>query len=105
MELAFQYIGLGIHSVFFDADGQFWLMPVLMVLTGIISGIFFGAIPGLSGPFALALALPVLTSVFGYSNEALLPVLGCLVGLMKGRRLAVLYRPSCLIRQARPMRS
>jgi len=84
MELAFQYIGLGIHSVFFDADGQFWLMPVLMVLTGIISGIFFGAIPGLSGPFALALALPVLTSVFGYSNEALLPVLGCLVGLMKG---------------------
>lgn len=84
MELALQYIGLGITSVFFDAQGQLWLMPALMVLTGIITGIFIGATPGLSGPFALALALPVLTSVFGYSNEALLPVLGCLVGLMKG---------------------
>ena len=47
-------------------------------------GIVVGATPGLNGPFAMALSLPVLISIFGLSDEALLPILGFLIGLMKG---------------------
>ena len=43
-----------------------------------------GATPGLAGPMAMAVALPILISVFGYESGALLPVLGFLIGVMKG---------------------
>lgn len=84
MDLVLQYLELGISSVFTNAYGGLWLMPVVMVLAGVVIGILVGATPGLSGPFAMAIALPVLVSIFGYSNEALYPVLGCLLGIMKG---------------------
>lgn len=84
MELLLQYIGLGVSSVFHTAEGGLWLMPLAMTLIGVVVGILIGATPGMSGPFAMAIALPVLVSIFGYTNEALYPVLGCLVGIMKG---------------------
>ena len=83
MELAFEYIFRGMMSVFFDADGFIWV-PVFMVFTGLILGIVIGATPGLNGPFAMAIALPVLISGFGTGNDALLPILGFLIGIMKG---------------------
>jgi len=70
-------------SVFFDANGFIWV-PVVMVFTGLILGIVIGATPGLNGPFAMAIALPVLISGFGTGNDALLPILGFLIGIMKG---------------------
>ena len=84
MDTILQYVWLGMSSVFVSADGAIWLLPIAMVLVGIVVGILVGATPGLSGPFAMAIALPVLVSIFGYSNEALYPILGCLVGIMKG---------------------
>ncbi|GAA0785383.1 tripartite tricarboxylate transporter permease [Roseibium denhamense] len=61
--------------------------PVLMVAAGFFTGVLIGATPGLSGPFVMALSLPILISSFGYTPEALLPVLGFLVGVMKGATL------------------
>ncbi len=84
MDTVLQYISLGIVSVFFDGDGALWLTPALMVISGVVIGILIGATPGLSGPFAMAIATPILISIFGYSNAALYPVLGCLIGIMKG---------------------
>ncbi|MBO0345730.1 tripartite tricarboxylate transporter permease [Roseibium sp. CAU 1637] len=84
MELLLQYVGYGMSSVFFTAEGSLWLMPLFMVVIGVVIGILIGAMPGMSGPFAMAIALPVLISIFGYTNEALFPVLGCLIGIMKG---------------------
>lgn len=84
MDLVLEYVGLGIASVFQTAEGGFWLLPLVMVLIGVVVGILIGATPGMSGPFAMAIALPVLVSIFGYTNEALYPVLGCLLGIMKG---------------------
>jgi len=57
---------------------------LLMVLGGFVLGITVGATPGLAGPMAMAISLPILISIFGYSNDALLPVLGFLIGIMKG---------------------
>ena len=98
MDILLQYLALGISSVFTAADGSLWLMPVAMVLIGVVIGILVGATPGLSGPFAMAIALPVLVSIFGYGNEALYPVLGCLLGIMKGATVggavpAILFNP------------
>ena len=84
MDLAFDYIIRGVLSVFFDAEGAFYWLPTVMVLTGLLVGIVVGATPGLNGPFAMAISLPVLVSVFGTGNEALLPILGFLIGVMKG---------------------
>ncbi|WP_371229886.1 tripartite tricarboxylate transporter permease [Roseovarius sp. 2305UL8-3] len=84
MELALTYITLGVQSVFFDSTGAFIWLPVVMVLVGLILGIVIGATPGLNGPFAMAISLPVLISIFGTDNDALLPVLGFLIGVMKG---------------------
>lgn len=61
--------------------------PVLMVVSGFLTGVLIGAVPGLSGPFAMAMALPILISAFGFSSDALLPVMGFLVGIMKGATL------------------
>ncbi|MCY3879483.1 MAG: tripartite tricarboxylate transporter permease [Rhodobacteraceae bacterium] len=57
---------------------------ILMVSGGFLLGITVGATPGLAGPMAMAIALPILISIFGFSNDALLPVLGFLIGIMKG---------------------
>ncbi len=84
MELALEYILRGVLSVFFDADGAFIWLPAAMVLTGLVLGIVVGATPGLNGPFAMAISLPILISTFGTANESLFPILGFLIGVMKG---------------------
>ena len=55
-----------------------------MVFFGIVLGVIVGATPGLGGPMAMAISLPILISIFGFEASALLPVLGFLVGIMKG---------------------
>lgn len=84
MELVLDYVVRGITDVFYTTDGLFDWMPMVMVFAGLIIGIAVGATPGLNGPFAMALSLPILIWVFGVSNDALLPILGFLIGLMKG---------------------
>jgi len=84
MELVLEYVIRGATDVFFTGDGAFDWVPIAMVFIGLVLGIVVGATPGLSGPFAMALALPVLISFFGHSDEALLPILGFLIGIMKG---------------------
>ena len=87
MDLVFDYVLRGVADVFFTADGSFDLLPVSMVFAGLIGGIIVGATPGLNGPFAMALMLPILISLFGVNDEALLPILGVLIGIMKGATL------------------
>ena len=84
---AIEHIQLGIQAVF--AAPYIFGMPlnILMVIGGLFFGIFIGATPGLAGPMAMAIALPILISVFGYEASALLPILGFLVGIMKGATL------------------
>lgn len=84
MELVLEYIIRGVTDVFFTSEGLFDFVPVLMVFAGLLIGIAVGATPGLNGPFAMALSLPVLIWVFGVSDDALLPILGFLIGIMKG---------------------
>ncbi|MEZ5659306.1 MAG: tripartite tricarboxylate transporter permease [Burkholderiaceae bacterium] len=83
------YILLGLSAVFVDQPvfvvfGLPVTMTVLMTAGGLFAGVVIGAIPGLSGPFAMAVSLPILISVFGFNASALLPVLGFLIGVMKG---------------------
>ena len=59
-------------------------LPLLMVFLGLVTGIVVGSIPGLAGPMAMAVALPILISIFRYETSAFLPVLGFLIGIMKG---------------------
>ncbi|RMD62602.1 MAG: hypothetical protein D6826_07000 [Alphaproteobacteria bacterium] len=87
MELVLEYVIRGITEVFFTPEGVFDWLPIIMVFAGLMLGIAVGATPGLNGPFAMALSLPVLIWVFGVNNEALLPILGFLIGLMKGATL------------------
>ncbi|MCP5260968.1 MAG: tripartite tricarboxylate transporter permease [Burkholderiaceae bacterium] len=86
------YIRLGIAAVFTaDPVAVVFGVPIsitlVMVFSGLLAGIVVGAIPGLSGPFAMAVSLPILLSSFGFTAAALLPVLGFLIGLMKGATL------------------
>lgn len=83
------YLLLGVQAVFqgpgaFDVAGITIPMSVLMVLCGFILGILVGSTPGLAGPMAMAISLPILISIFGYHESALLPVFGFLIGVMKG---------------------
>lgn len=87
MELVLEYVARGVADVFFTADGGFDWLPLGMVFSGLILGIVIGATPGLNGPFAMALSLPILISFFGVNDEALLPILGFLLGIMKGATL------------------
>lgn len=86
------YVRLGLAAVF-TADPLVVVagIPVsttlVMVFFGLVGGIVVGAIPGLSGPFAMAVSLPILLSTFGFNASALLPTLGFLIGLMKGATL------------------
>ena len=69
----------------FQSDPVFGIPVTLaMVFGGFVLGIVVGATPGLAGPMAMAVSLPILISIFGFSDEALLPVLGFLIGIMKG---------------------
>ncbi|WP_025770849.1 tripartite tricarboxylate transporter permease [Thioalkalivibrio sp. HK1] len=86
------YIPLGIDAVFGPASrisilGVALPLTPLMVLAGFVLGIVVGATPGLAGPMAMAVCLPILISIFGYGADALLPVLGFLIGIMKGATL------------------
>ena len=84
---AFEHIQLGIQAVF-AAPFIFGVpLNIVMVIAGLFFGIFIGATPGLAGPMAMAIALPILISVFGYEASALLPILGFLLGIMKGATL------------------
>ena len=95
---AFEHIQLGIQAVF--AAPYIFGMPlnIVMVIAGLFFGIFIGATPGLAGPMAMAIALPILISVFGYEASALLPIFRFLLGIMKGATLggavpAILFVP------------
>lgn len=83
------YIVLGLQAVFM-ADPLFVILglpvtvTVSMVAAGLLLGVVVGAVPGLSGPFAMAVSLPILISIFGFGADALLPVIGFLIGVMKG---------------------
>lgn len=86
---ALDYIWLGIVAVFGGPElFQIFGIPIaitpVMVLVGFLFGIVVGATPGLGGPMAMAISLPILISAFGYNESALLPVLGFLIGVMKG---------------------
>lgn len=83
------YLLMGVQAVFqgpaaFDVVGVVIPVSVLMVLCGFILGILVGSTPGLAGPMAMAISLPILISIFGYHESALLPVFGFLIGVMKG---------------------
>ncbi|MEZ5739041.1 MAG: tripartite tricarboxylate transporter permease [Burkholderiaceae bacterium] len=84
MDLVLEYVIRGVADVFTTTNGAFDWLPMVMVVAGLLLGIIVGATPGLNGPFAMALSLPVLIWVFGVSDDALLPILGFLIGLMKG---------------------
>ncbi len=80
---------LGIAAVFqgpalIELGGIAIPITLLMVLGGFVTGILVGSTPGLAGPMAMAIALPILISAFGFERDALLPVLGFLIGIMKG---------------------
>lgn len=83
------YAWLGIEAVFISgpllhlAGLGVPLIP-LMLIAGFLLGIVVGSTPGLAGPMAMAISLPILISIFGYHASALLPVMGFLIGIMKG---------------------
>ncbi len=85
----FDYVWAGVLAVFqgpeaFTVLGISISVTLLMIAFGFFAGIVAGATPGLSGPFLMAVSLPILLSSFGFGQEALLPVFGFLVGVMKG---------------------
>ncbi|MCY4189841.1 MAG: tripartite tricarboxylate transporter permease [Rhodospirillaceae bacterium] len=85
----FEYVWAGVLVVFSSAPVAVIMgvpipITIVMVLAGFLTGIIVGATPGLSGPFAMAVSLPILISVFGVDSNALLPVMGFLIGIMKG---------------------
>ena len=86
---ALDYVLLGVQAVFagpeaFSLLGLPISVTVMMVTIGLITGIIVGATPGLGGVIAMAISLPILISIFGFNSDALLPVLGFLIGVMKG---------------------
>ena len=81
------HILLGITAVFTGPQVIGIPLNMMMVIGGLFFGIFIGATPGLAGPMAMAIALPILISIFGYEASALLPILGFLIGIMKGATL------------------
>ena len=89
MSEALSYIWLGILAVFqgpelFSLLGVGVPTALAMLFFGLLLGIAVGATPGLAGPVAMAVSLPILISVFGVTPDALLPVFGFLIGIMKG---------------------
>lgn len=85
----FDYVEMGIAAVFhgpeiFSLGGISVPFTPVMILFGVLLGIAVGATPGLAGPMAMAISLPLLISAFGFTVDALLPVMGFLIGIMKG---------------------
>ncbi len=83
------YVWSGVLAVFqgpvlFEIFGIGIPITPVMVLSGLLLGIVVGSTPGLAGPMAMAISLPILISAFGYNESALLPVMGFLLGVMKG---------------------
>ncbi|MEM7188694.1 MAG: tripartite tricarboxylate transporter permease [Pseudomonadota bacterium] len=83
------HVWLGVLAVFhgpalFEIAGIGIPVTLVMVAAGFLTGVLVGATPGLAGPMAMAVALPILISVFGFETAALLPVMGFLIGIMKG---------------------
>ena len=83
------HVWLGVVAVFTEAPvaslfGVPISITVVMVVLGFLGGIVVGAAPGLGGPFAMAISLPILITIFGFNPDALLPVLGFMIGIMKG---------------------
>ncbi|MEM7683645.1 MAG: tripartite tricarboxylate transporter permease [Pseudomonadota bacterium] len=83
------HVWLGVLAVFqgpslIEIAGFGIPVTLVMVAAGFITGVLVGATPGLAGPMAMAVSLPILISVFGFETEALLPVMGFLIGVMKG---------------------
>jgi len=83
------HIWLGVLAVFTSSPvfsiGDIPIsITIVMVILGFLGGVLVGATPGLGGPFAMAISLPILISIFGFNSDALLPVFGFLVGIMKG---------------------
>ncbi|PTX00011.1 tripartite tricarboxylate transporter permease [Pararhodobacter aggregans] len=83
------YILMGIGAVFggpelFALGGIGIPAAPAMLFLGLLTGIAVGATPGLAGPMAMAVSLPILISIFGVRPDALLPVFGFLIGIMKG---------------------
>ena len=83
------YIWLGVLAVFqgpeaFSILGLPISITVVMVSFGLVLGVVVGATPGLGSVIAMAISLPILISAFGFNSDALLPVLGFLIGVMKG---------------------
>lgn len=86
------YILLGISAVLhgpalFTLFGLSIPAAPVMLVAGVFTGIAVGATPGLAGPMAMAISLPILISAFGFTPDALLPVFGFLIGIMKGATL------------------
>ena len=84
-----EYIWAGVMAVFagpeaFSVFGIGISIILVMVVFGFFLGIVIGATPGLGGAFVMAVSLPILISIFGFTPDALLPVLGFLIGVMKG---------------------
>ena len=70
-----EYVWAGVLAVFAAAPAAtVFGVPIpitlVMVFCGFLSGIVVGATPGLSGPFAMAVSLPILISVFGVDADA-----------------------------------
>ena len=83
------YVLMGIGAVFggpelFSLAGIGIPAAPAMLFLGLLTGIAVGATPGLAGPMAMAVSLPILISIFGVRPDALLPVFGFLIGIMKG---------------------
>ena len=83
------YVLAGVLAVFhgpeaFTLFGVYVSVTVLMVIGGLLVGVVVGATPGLGQVTALAISLPILVSVFGFNESALLPVMGFMIGIMKG---------------------
>ena len=83
------HVLLGFQAVLYGSGAVHLLgipvpLPILTVFLGLVTGIVVGSVPGLAGPMAMAVALPILISIFGYEASAFLPVLGFLIGIMKG---------------------
>ncbi len=83
----FDHIILGVQTAFSGQMVAGLPLNILMVIGGLFFGILVGATPGLAGPMAMAIALPILISIFGYDAASLLPILGFLLGIMKGATL------------------
>lgn len=85
----FDYVWLGVQAVFqgpelFAVFGIGISVTLVMILLGFLQGVALGATPGLAGPMAMAISLRILISIFGFSSDALLPVMSFLIGIMKG---------------------